>query len=100
MEAFLAAAGLKLNHVPFKGSSDAHTQIIGGNVPVMFDTVPGVLTQVKNGKLRVLGVAIPQRSPYLPDVPTIAEQGYPGSSRSAGSGWPRPRRRRRRSSIA
>ena len=78
MEAFLAAAGLKLNHVPFKGSSDAQTQIIGGSVPLMFDTVPGVLSQVKNGKLRVLGVAIPQRSPYLPDVPTIAEQGYPG----------------------
>ena len=78
MEAFLAAAGLKLNHVPFKGSSDAQTQIIGGNVPTMFDTVPGVLAQVKNGKLRVLGVAIPQRSPYLPDVPTIAEQGYAG----------------------
>ena len=78
MEAFLAAAGLKLNHVPFKGSSDAHTQILGGNVPTMFDTVPGVLSQVKNGKLRVLGVAIPQRSPYLPEVPTIAEQGYAG----------------------
>ncbi len=78
MEAFLAAAGLKLNHVPFKGSSDAHTQIIGGSVPTMFDTVPGVLAQVKNGKLRVLGVAIPQRSPYLPDAPTIAEQGYAG----------------------
>jgi len=78
MEAFLSVAGLKLNHVPFKGSSDAHTQIIGGNVPVMFDTISGVLPQVKNGKLRVIGVAIPQRSPHLPDVPTIAEQGYPG----------------------
>ena len=78
MEAFLAAAGLKMNHVPFKGSADAQTQIIGGSVPVMFDTVPGALAQVKNGKLRVLGVAIPQRSPYLPDAPTIAEQGYAG----------------------
>lgn len=78
MEAFQAAAGLKLNHVPFKGSADAHTQIIGGNVPLMADTVPGILAQVKNGKLRVLGVAIPQRSSYLPDLPTIAEQGYAG----------------------
>jgi tripartite-type tricarboxylate transporter receptor subunit TctC len=78
MEAFLSAASLKMNHVPFKGSSDAHTQIIGGNVPTMFDTVPGVLSQVKNGKLRVLGIAIPQRSPYLPEVPTIAEQGFAG----------------------
>jgi len=78
MEAFQSAAGIKLNHIPFKGSSDAQTQIIGGSVPVMSDTVPGVLAQVKAGKLRAIGVAIPKRSPYLPDVPTIAEQGYPG----------------------
>ena len=78
MEAFQGAAGIKLNHGPFKGSSDAQTQLIGGQVPVMSDTVPGVLAQVKAGKLRALGVAIPQRSPYLPDVPTIAEQGFAG----------------------
>ena len=78
MEAFQAAAGIKLNHIPFKGSSDAQTQLIGGQVPIMSDTVPGVLAQVKAGKLRALGVAIPNRSPYLPDVPTIAEQGYAG----------------------
>jgi tripartite-type tricarboxylate transporter receptor subunit TctC len=77
-EAFMSAAGIKLNHVPFKGSSDAQTQIMGGSVVLMSDTVPGILNQVKNGKLRALGVAIPARSPYLPDVPTIAEQGYPG----------------------
>ncbi len=51
---------------------------MGGAFPVMSDTVPGVLAQVKAGKLRALGVAIPQRSQFLPDVPTIAEQGYPG----------------------
>jgi tripartite-type tricarboxylate transporter receptor subunit TctC len=78
MEAFQSAAGIKLNHIPFKGSSDAQTQIIGGQVPLMSDTVPGVLAQVKAGKLRAIGVAIPKRSPYLPDVPTLAEQGYPG----------------------
>jgi tripartite-type tricarboxylate transporter receptor subunit TctC len=78
MEAFQKAAGIRLNHIPFKGSSDAQTQIIGGQVVTMSDTVPGVLAQVKGGRLRALGVAIPQRSPYLPDVPTVAEQGYPG----------------------
>ncbi len=78
MEAFQSAAGVKLNHIPFKGSSDAQTQLIGGSVPLMSDTVPGVLSQVKAGKLRAIGVAIPQRSPYLPDVPTLDEQGYPG----------------------
>jgi tripartite-type tricarboxylate transporter receptor subunit TctC len=77
-EAFASAAGIKLNHIPFKGSGEAQAQLIGGSVPLMADTVPGVLAQVKAGKLRSLGVAIPQRSPYLPDVPTIAEQGYPG----------------------
>jgi tripartite-type tricarboxylate transporter receptor subunit TctC len=77
MEAFQSAAGIRLNHVPFKGSGDAQVQLIGGNVPLMSDTIPGVLAQVKSGKLRALGVAIPKRSPHLPDVPTIAEQGYP-----------------------
>jgi len=78
MEAFAAAAGIELNHIPFKGSGEAQTQLIGGSVPAMSDTVPGVRNQVLAGKLRPLGVAIPQRSPFLPDVPTIAEQGYPG----------------------
>jgi tripartite-type tricarboxylate transporter receptor subunit TctC len=78
IEALQSAAGIKMNHIPFKGSSDAQTQIIGGQVPLMSDTVSGVLAQVKAGKLRAIGVAIPQRSPYLPDVPTIAEQGFPG----------------------
>jgi tripartite-type tricarboxylate transporter receptor subunit TctC len=78
MEAFQAAAGIKLNHIPFKGSGEAQAQLIGGSVPAMSDTVPGVKNQVAAGKLRPLGVAIPQRSPFMPDVPTIAEQGYAG----------------------
>ena len=78
MEAFQQAAGVKMNHIPFKGGAEAQTQIMGGAFPVMSDTVPGVLAQVKAGKLRALGVAIPKRSPYLPDVPTIAEQGFAG----------------------
>ncbi|HET9576224.1 MAG TPA: tripartite tricarboxylate transporter substrate binding protein [Usitatibacter sp.] len=78
MEAFQSVAGIKLNHIPFKGSSDAQAQVIGGNVVMMSDTLTGILSQVKAGKLRALGVAIPQRSPFLPDVPTLGEQGYPG----------------------
>src|SRR5260221_10901113 len=78
MEAFQQAAGIKLNHIPFKGGAEAQTQIMGGSFPVMSDTVPGVLAQVNAGKLRPLAVAIPQRSPYLPNVPTFAEQGYKG----------------------
>lgn len=78
MEAFQSAAGIRLNHIPFKGGQEAQSAILGGSFPVMSDTVPGVLAQVKAGKLRALGVAIPKRSPFMPDVPTIAEQGYPG----------------------
>ena len=78
MESFQKEAGIKLNHIPFKGGAEAQTQIIGGAFPLMSDTITGVLTQVKAGRLRPLGVAIPQRSPYLPDTPTIAEQGYKG----------------------
>jgi tripartite-type tricarboxylate transporter receptor subunit TctC len=78
MEAFQSAAGIKLNHIPFKGSGDAQAAILGGQVPTMSDTIPGIRAQVGAGKLRALGVAIPRRSSFLPDVPTIAEQGYPG----------------------
>ena len=78
MEALQQAAGVKMNHIPFKGGAEAQTQIMGGVLPAMSDTITGVLAQVRAGKLRALGVAIPKRSPYLPDVPTIAEQGFAG----------------------
>lgn len=78
MEMFRATAGIKLNHVPFKGSADAHTQLMGGQIPVMFDAIPATQPHVKSGKLRGLGIATLKRSPFLPDLPTIAESGYPG----------------------
>src|SRR5882672_2982806 len=84
MEMFRSASGAKLNHVPFKGSSEAQTQILGGQVQIMFDAIPGVAAQIKAGKLRALGIASAERSPFFPDVPTIAEQGYPGF---AAVGW-------------
>ncbi len=77
-EMFASVAGIKLNHVPFKGSADAHTQIIGGQVPMMFDAIPATLPHIKSGRLRGLGIATLKRSPFLPDLPTIAESGYPG----------------------
>lgn len=78
MEMLGITARLQLNHVPFKGSPEAQTQVIGGQIPVMFDAIPGVLSQIKAGKLTALGIASSNRSPFLPDLPTIAEQGYPG----------------------
>ncbi|MEO7727042.1 MAG: tripartite tricarboxylate transporter substrate binding protein [Burkholderiales bacterium] len=78
MEMFRAAADIKINHVPFKGSAEAHTALIGGQVPVMFDAIPATLPHIKSGRLRGLGIATLKRSQFLPELPTIAESGYPG----------------------
>lgn len=73
--AFAKSTGTSFNLVPFKGNVDGATQVIGGDVAAMYDTVPGTLSLVKAGKLRPLAVAAPQRSPFLPDTPTLAELG-------------------------
>jgi tripartite-type tricarboxylate transporter receptor subunit TctC len=78
MEMFRSAAGIRLNHIPYKGSPAAHAELFSGQIPVMFDAIPAVLPHVKSGRLRGLGIATLKRSPYLPEVPTIAESGYPG----------------------
>jgi tripartite-type tricarboxylate transporter receptor subunit TctC len=78
MEMLRNAAGLKLLHAAFKGNAEAATQVMGGQIPVMFDAIPGIITQVRGGKLRALAIASARRSPYLPEVPTVAEQGFPG----------------------
>ena len=77
MEMFRSAAGIQLNHVPFKTSADMYVQVLSGRVPVMSDALPATMPHVKAGKLRALGLAAPKRSPLVPDMPTIAEQGYP-----------------------
>lgn len=71
-EMFRAAAGIKINHVPFKGSADAHVQLLSGQVPVMFDAIPAAMPHIKSGRLRGLGIATLKRSSFLPEVPTIA----------------------------
>ena len=78
MEMFRSAAGIQLTHIPYKGSPAAHAELMGGQVPIMFDAIPAVLPHVKSGKLRGLGIATLTRSPLLPDLPTIAESGFPG----------------------
>ena len=78
MEMFRSAADIKLNHVPFKGSAEAHTQLIGGQIPAMFDAIPATLPQIKAGRLKGLGIATLKRSQFLPELPTIAEAGYAG----------------------
>ncbi len=74
-EAFNLATRTKAIHVPYKGSSQAHIDIIGGQVEMMFDTTSSAMGQIRGGKFRPLAITTAQRSPELPDVPTLAEQG-------------------------
>jgi tripartite-type tricarboxylate transporter receptor subunit TctC len=75
---FNSAAGIDLNHVPYKGSGPAMQDLLSGQVKVSFAGVPNVLPHVKAGRLRALGVTTTRRVPEMPDVPTIAESGVPG----------------------
>jgi hypothetical protein len=78
-EAFDMAAGTKSQHIPYKGSSQAHLDIIGGSVQMMFDTTSSAMAQIKAGKFKPLAVTTPARSPQLPEVPTLAEAGVRGA---------------------
>ena len=78
MELLKAMAGIDMVHVPYKGTGPAITDLLGGQVQVMFNSMPGVLPLVKSGKLKGLAVGSAQRSPAAPDVPTVAETGLPG----------------------
>jgi tripartite-type tricarboxylate transporter receptor subunit TctC len=71
------AAGLKLTHIPFKGNADALLALQSGDIQILSDAVPGAVGPVTSGKVRAIGIADSKRSPYLPDLPTIAEQGLP-----------------------
>lgn len=75
---FAHMAGIQLTHVPYKGSSQAQQDLLAGVVKVGFPGTPIVIPHMKSGRLKALGVTTAQRSPYLPDVPTIAEAGVPG----------------------
>ncbi len=77
-EAFDAQAGIKSTHVPYKGSSQAHLDLIAGQVQIMFDTTSSAMGQIRGGKLRPLAVTSAKRSTELPMVPTMAEAGLAG----------------------
>ncbi|MET1116416.1 MAG: tripartite tricarboxylate transporter substrate binding protein [Comamonas sp.] len=77
-EMFKQRAGIDMLHVPYKGAAEALPAIIGGQVSVYFDTIVSSIPHVKSGKLLALGVTSAKRSATLPNLPTIAEQGYPG----------------------
>ena len=77
-EGFKLATGVKMTHVPYKGSSQAHLDMIAGSVQVMFDTTSSAMGQIKAGKLKPLAVTSPKRSAELPEVPTLSEAGVTG----------------------
>lgn len=72
------AAGVDLTHVPYKGTGPALNDLLGGQVPMMFSQMSSALPHIRAGKLRAIGAASLKRSPLMPDLPTIAEQGFPG----------------------
>ena len=90
-EMFNAATGIKLNHVPYRGATQAVVDVQAGHVPVMFSALAAVLAPIQAGRLRVLGVASETRTPLLPATPTIAESGVADFTFSTWTGLFAPR---------
>jgi tripartite-type tricarboxylate transporter receptor subunit TctC len=89
-ELFKMMTGVKMTHVPYKGSAPMLTDLLGGQVQLTFDNLPSSISHIKAGKLRALGVTTATRSPELPDVPTVAET-VPGYEASAFFGLGAPK---------
>lgn len=85
-ELFKSMTGVNMVHIPYKGAAPALNDLLGGQIPIMFDSVPGVLQHIKAGKLRALGVTSLTRSSALPDVPTLDEAGIKGFEATAWFG--------------
>jgi len=77
-EVFKKSAGIDLLHVPYKGSTPAKIDVMAGRAQLFFTGIPPVISEIRSGRLRALGVTSGARTPALPDVPTIAESGVPG----------------------
>jgi tripartite-type tricarboxylate transporter receptor subunit TctC len=90
-ESFKIFAGVDMQHVPYKGSAPALTDVVGGQVQLMFDSMPSAMPFIKSGKLRALAVTTGKRAQALPDIPTVAESGYPGFDISTWYGFWAPK---------
>jgi tripartite-type tricarboxylate transporter receptor subunit TctC len=85
-ELFKTMTGAQIAHVPYKGSAPALTDLLGGQVQIMFDNLPSAMPHIKAGKLRAVAVTSAKRAPALPELPTIAESGVPGFEASSWFG--------------
>ncbi len=83
-EMFAGQAGFRWQHVPYRGSAPAITDVLAGNVPVLIDNLISTVEHIRAGRLRALAVTTPGRAPLLPEVPTVSESGWPGY---AASSW-------------
>ena len=90
MALFIARAGLSMNHIPYKGGSVAVIEVLGGHVPAYFGNLAEIVPQARAGKLRALAVSSEKRARQLPDVPTVAEQGFPGFQTNTWNGFVAP----------
>jgi tripartite-type tricarboxylate transporter receptor subunit TctC len=96
MEMLKAASSTYMLHIPYNGNGPAGTAVVAGQVEILFGSLPALLPMAKSGRARALAVGTPRRSPSLPDVPTVAELGYPGFDASlwlalvAPAGTPAP----------
>jgi tripartite-type tricarboxylate transporter receptor subunit TctC len=86
-ELFKSMTGSYMTHIPYRGSGPALLDLVGGNADVMFDNLPSSMQQIKGGKLKALAVTSSQRSPALPDVPTVEEAGGPALKGYEASSW-------------
>ncbi|SEB24929.1 tripartite tricarboxylate transporter substrate binding protein [Variovorax sp. YR216] len=87
VEMFKAATGADLTHVPYRGSALAMTDLLGGQIQLMFSDIPPALAHVRGGRLRALGVTSSKRQVAMPEVPTIAESGAPGTKDFQAVAW-------------
>ena len=85
-ELLASLSGINLVHISYKGSAPAHPDVIAGRVPIMFDSVGGIVGHLQAGRLRAIAVTTANRSTQLPDTPTVAESGFPGYDVSAWQG--------------
>lgn len=86
VEYFSGLAGIKMNHIPYKGSSPAITDLLGGQVQVLFDPFSSIHPQVASGKVKALGITTAKRSAVVPNVPTVIESGFAGFDVSSWQG--------------